>query len=74
MTQPTAPERLLHRLAVLPDACRAIEAAIDRARIRGGGEIPLRFVVTAEGEIDRIEIAAVYERTETRPLTGAGTL
>jgi len=71
MTQPTASERLLRRLAVLPDACRAIEAAIDRARIRGGGEVLVRLHVGREGELEAVEVPARFERRGIESMGGA---
>ncbi len=61
MTQPSPAVRLLARLEVVPDACRAIEAAIMRARFRGGGEVVVRFIVGREEALDKIEIPAVFE-------------
>lgn len=67
MSSPGPDERLRERLAHLPDACRALLAALDRQASRGGGEVPARFIVGTDGEIERVEIAAVYERTVSRP-------
>jgi hypothetical protein len=58
---PTPAERLLARLQVVPDACRAIEAAICRARLRGGGEVVVRFIVAREEAFDKVEVPAVFE-------------
>jgi hypothetical protein len=51
---PSPDERLRERLAHLPDACRAILAAIDRARLRGEREVPIRFEVDRHGRIRRV--------------------
>ncbi len=61
MSQPTPAIRLLARLEIVPDACRAIEAAIMRARFRGGGEVVIRFIVGREEALDKIEVPAVFE-------------
>lgn len=67
MTQSRPDERLRERLAHLPDACRAILAALDRQAARGGGEVMLRLDVTRGGEIVRVELPHVYERPLDRP-------
>jgi len=59
---PSPDERLRERLAHLPDACRALLAAMERQAARGGGEVTLRLHVARDGELERIELGTVYER------------
>ena len=59
---PTPSARLAERLAHLPDACRALLAALERQAARGGGEVELRLVVSSCGEVVRVEVPLVFER------------
>lgn len=61
MSMPSPAERLFERLEAVPDACRAIEAAICRARLRGGGEVLVRFIVAREQAHDKVEVPALFE-------------
>jgi hypothetical protein len=58
-------ERLRERLAHLPDACRALLAALDRESARGGGEVELRLVVSGSGEIVRAVLLHAFEPHRT---------
>ncbi len=62
MSQPSPDERLRERLAHLPDACRALLAALERQAARGGGEVTARFHVTRDGALEAVELPARYER------------
>ena len=55
-------ERLRDRLAHVPDACRALLAAMDRQAGRGGGEVQVRLHVGRDGQLEAVELATVYER------------
>ncbi len=67
MSQPTPDERLRERLAPLPDGCRAIDAALDRAeaRARNTGRT-VRVVVQIEVGPSGIEAVEASERFERR--------
>ncbi|MGE5747305.1 MAG: hypothetical protein ACM33U_08590 [Solirubrobacterales bacterium] len=56
MSQPSPDERLRERLAHLPDACRALLAALDRAKLRGGGPVPVRLEVDGIGRVRCLEV------------------
>ena len=60
MSQPSPDERLRERLAHLPDACRTLLAALERARLRGGGEVTARFEVSGTGRIGGIVVEARF--------------
>jgi hypothetical protein len=60
VTVKTPDERLRARLAHLPDACRALLAALERAQIRGGGPVTVRFEVTATGRIAGVVVEAWF--------------
>lgn len=62
MSQPTPDERLRERLAHLPDACRALLAALDRRATRGGGDVAVILHVTDEGEVWGLSVPVQYER------------
>lgn len=62
VSQPGPDERLRQRLAHLPDACRALVAALERQATRGGGDIVVRLQVGREGDVETVEVATVYER------------
>ena len=61
MSVPTPSERLASRLEHLPDACRALLAALERAQLRGGGDVAVTFVVGAAGQV-AVEVPVRYER------------
>jgi hypothetical protein len=67
VSHPSPDERLRERLAHLPDACRALLAAMERQAARGGGEVTLRLHVTRDGEIESVELPARYERALLTP-------
>ncbi len=60
MTHPTPDERVRERLAPLPDGCRALLAALDRAQLRGGGPVTVRLEVGATGRLRRIVVEAEF--------------
>ena len=62
MSQPSPDERLREHLAQLPDLCRAILAALERAQRRGGGEVPVLLVVGPDGLLEG-RVAVSYERS-----------
>lgn len=66
MSQPSPDARLAEVLAALPDLCRAIVAAVERAQRRGGGEVPVLLIVGPNG-LEEGRVAVSYERTR---LTG----
>ena len=49
MSLPSPDERLREHLAQLPDLCRAIVAAVERAQRKGGGEVPVTLLVGPDG-------------------------
>jgi hypothetical protein len=57
---PTLADRLAARLAELPDACRALLAALDRAQSRGGGDVTVRIEVGTAG-VQAVELPTRYE-------------
>jgi len=59
---PSPDERLRERLAHLPDACRALLAAVDRRASHGGGDVHVTLHVTREGEVWSISVPVWYER------------
>ena len=59
---PTIADRLAERLEHLPDACRALLAALDRAKVRGGGDVVVRIEVGVGGEVDAVELPVRYVR------------
>ena len=61
---PPPDERLRERLSLLPDACRFMLAALDREAARGGGEVQVRLSVGRDGQLYRLECAAVFERRD----------
>lgn len=61
LSLPSPTDRLAKYLEHLPDACRAVLAALDRARARGGGEVTIRLEVGRDG-VDAIELPARYQR------------
>lgn len=61
MSQPGPDERLREVMAALPDLCRAIVAAVERAQRRGGGEVPVLLIVASEGLVEG-RVAMSYER------------
>jgi hypothetical protein len=61
MSQPTPDERLRERLAHLPDACRALLAALDRQQLRGGGAVDVRLEVGATGGVVAVVLETRYE-------------
>ena len=61
MSQPTPDERLREVMAQLPDLCRAIVAAVERAERRGGGEVPVLLIVGPDGLLEG-QVAVYYER------------
>lgn len=65
--QPSPDERLRERLAHLPDACRALLAAVERQAARGGGEVQVRLHIARDGEIEAVELPARYERALLTP-------
>ena len=58
---PGPDERLREHLAQLPDLCRAIVAAVERAQRKGGGEVPVLLIVAPEGLVEG-RVAMSYER------------
>ena len=62
MSMPSPSERLASRLEHLPDACRALLAALERAQLRGGGEVEITFVVGASGHVKGLVVPVRYER------------
>ena len=63
---PGPDERLREVMSPLPDLCRAIVAAVDRAQRKGGGEVPVVLIVGPDGLVEG-RVAVSYERTR---LTG----
>lgn len=49
MSIPGPDERLREVMSVLPDLCRAIVAAVERAKRKGGGEVPVTLIVGPDG-------------------------
>ncbi len=62
MTQPSPDERLRQRLAHLPDACRALLAALERQAARGGGDVEVAFEVTMDGEIEGLRVTTRFAK------------
>ena len=61
MSLPSPDERLREHLAQLPDLCRAIVAALERAQRKGGGDVPILLVVGPDG-LQEGRVAMSYER------------
>ena len=62
MSIPTLADRVAARLVELPDACRALLAALDRAQSRGGGEVLVRIEVGPVG-VEALEVSTRYALT-----------
>lgn len=62
---PTLADRLAARLVAMPDACRALLAALDRAEARGGGEVLVRIEVGPAG-VEAMELSTRYVLTDVR--------
>ena len=60
MSQPSPDERLRERLAHLPDACRALLAALERAQLRGGGPVVVRLDVGGTGRIRGVVVETEF--------------
>ena len=65
VSQPSPDERLRERLAHLPDACRALLAAMDRRAEDGGGDVPIVLHVTREGEVWSLSVPVRYKRRKS---------
>lgn len=61
MSQPSPDERLAARLAHLPDACRAVLAAIDRQASRGGGDVRVTLHV-GRGGVEALELVERFSK------------
>ncbi len=64
--QPSPDERLRELLSPLPDLCRDIVAALERARLRGGGEVSVTLRVEPDGQL-RGALPKWYERRGYTP-------
>lgn len=64
VSHPSPADRLADRLAHLPDGCRAILAAVERAGARGGGDVLVRLEVGKAGEVDAVELPHRYTRSD----------
>ena len=62
MTRPTPSDRVAARLEHIPDGCRALLAALDRAATRGGGDVLVRLEVSPDGEVTAVELPHRYSR------------
>jgi hypothetical protein len=60
--QPSPDERLRERLAHLPDACRALLAAVDRRAEQGGGDVAVVLHVNREGDVWGLSVPVQYKR------------
>lgn len=63
MSVPSPADRLAEYLSHLPDACRAVLSALERAQARGGGEVTIRLEVGRHG-VEAIELPARFQRRE----------
>ena len=62
MSQPGPDERLADVLAALPpDFCRCLLAALDHARLMGGGDVPVTLRVQSDGRMSAC-LVVWYER------------
>jgi len=62
VSQPSPDERLRERLAHLPDACRALLAAVERRASQGGGDVAVVLHVGRDGELWGLSVPVQYER------------
>jgi hypothetical protein len=64
VSRPTPTDRLADLLAHLPDGCRAILAAVERAGARGGGDVLIRLEIGKAGEVEALELPNRYIRAD----------
>lgn len=64
---PGPDERLRERLAHLPDACRALLAALDRQAARGGGDVAVHIHVEESGVVGAVTVPTRYEPERRHP-------
>jgi len=62
VSQPGPDERLRVRLAHLPDACRALLAAVERRASQGGGDVAVVLHVGRDGDLWGLSVPVQYER------------
>jgi len=66
---PTPATRLAESLEHVPDACREILAQLSRAQAAGGGDVLVRLLVDAGGNVE-VELPRRYSRRAVRGLEG----
>ena len=58
---PSPAARLAERLEHVPDACRDILALLSRAQAAAGGDVLVRLIVDADGNVE-VELPRRYTR------------